>query len=295
MNETTMPTGRPLSQVLRDGDFVLAPGVFDLISARSADALGFNALYMTGYGVSASLLGMPDAGYVSITDMLGRVQQICARTSTPLIADADTGFGGALNVQHAVRGYERAGAQAIQLEDQEFPKKCGHTLGRRVIPLEDMVTKIRVAADSRDSADFLIVARTDARTAHGLDEALRRGEAFAEAGADVLFIESPESVEEMETICARFDAPLLANMVEGGRTPVLSQAELTALGYRLAIFPAIGMLAAARALREVYGALRQDGGSAGVRDRLLAFDQMNELTGFPDVWAFDARYGDAAE
>jgi len=295
MNETTMPTGRPLAQALRDGDFVLAPGVFDLISARSADALGFNALYMTGYGVSASLLGMPDAGYVSITDMLGRVQQICTRTSTPLIADADTGFGGALNVQHAVRGYERAGAQAIQLEDQEFPKKCGHTLGRRVIPLEDMVTKIRVAADSRDSGDFLIVARTDARTAHGLDEALRRGEAFAEAGADVLFIESPESVEEMEAICARFDAPLLANMVEGGRTPVLSQTELVALGYRLAIFPAIGMLAAARTLREVYGALRQDGGSAAVHDRLLAFDEMNELTGFPDVWAFDARYGDAAE
>jgi len=283
---------KSIAQCLRDGEFVMAPGVFDLISARTADMLGFRALYMTGYGVAASLLGRPDAGYATYTDMVGRVRQICERTSTPLIADADTGFGGALNVQHAVRGYESAGCQAIQIEDQEFPKKCGHTLGRRVIPLDDMVTKIRVAADSRDSRDFLIVARTDARTAHGLDEALRRGEAFARAGADVLFIESPESEEEMATICRTFDQPLLANIVEGGRTPVLSADELTALGYSVAIFPAIGFLAVGKVLREVYGTLQAKGDSRPAADHLAAFSDMNELTGFPEVWSFDETYGD---
>lgn len=276
-----------LARTLNSGAFVAAPGIYDLISARVADRMGFSALYMTGYGVAASHLGLPDAGYMTYTDMLGRVRQICERTTTPLIADADTGFGGALNVQQAVRGYEQAGCQAIQIEDQEFPKKCGHTLGRRVIPLEDMVTKIRVAADSRRSEDFLIIARTDARTSLGLDEALRRGEAFAEAGADILFIESPESEGEMAQIGARFDRPLLANLVEGGRTPMLSRARLTELGYRVAIYPATGFLTTARALQGAYGAV----GADEAAPNLLDFGDMNDLMGFPEVWAFDEKYG----
>ncbi|MDP6342430.1 MAG: isocitrate lyase/PEP mutase family protein [Alphaproteobacteria bacterium] len=283
---------RSIAQCLRDGEFVLAPGVFDLVSARVADQQGFNALYMTGYGVAASYLGRPDAGYATYTDMVGRAAQIVERTATPLIADADTGFGGALNVQHTVRGYEKAGVQAIQIEDQEFPKKCGHTLGRTVIPLDDAVTKIRVAADARDSADFLIIARTDSRTSLGLDEALRRGEAFAEAGADVIFIESPESVEEMEAICNNFDQPLFANMVEGGRTPMLSATELQDLGFAIAIFPATGFLAAARALNDAYGALLDDGITTAVKDRLYPFEAMNELMGFEEVWEFDKTYGE---
>ena len=281
-----------IAQCLRDGEFVLAPGIFDLISARTADRMGFHAIYMTGYGIAASYLGQPDAGYATYTDMVGRAAQVAERTSTPLIADADTGFGGPLNVQHAVRGYENAGVQAIQIEDQQFPKKCGHTLGRLVVPLEDMVTKIKVAAEARDSDDFLIIARTDSRTTLGLDEALRRGEAFAKAGADVIFIESPETEEEMRTVCRSFETPCIANMVEGGRTPLLSAVELQEIGFAMAIFPATGFLATAQALHNAYGALKTDGISNAVADHLYPFEEMNRLMGFEAVWEFDKTYGD---
>ncbi|MDP6709194.1 MAG: isocitrate lyase/PEP mutase family protein [Alphaproteobacteria bacterium] len=280
-----------LKERLRQGGLVTAPGVYDLISARLADGFGFEAIYMTGYGVAASLLGMPDAGYATYSDMVGRVRQIAERTTTPLIADADTGFGGALNVQQAVRGYEQAGAAGIQIEDQEFPKRCGHTLGRRVVPIEDMATKIRVAVDARQSDDFLIVARTDARTSLGLDEALRRGEAFAAAGADVLFIESPESEDEMAQICQSFDAPLLANMADGGRTPVLPAARLEELGYAIAIFPGTAFLAATQAMARAYGHLKEQGSSAEIDLALYPFEEMNKLMGFEEVWAFDDTYG----
>src|SRR5215510_16420288 len=193
---------RAFAERLGRKELIAAPGVYDMISAKLADRLGFDCLYMTGYGVVASHLGLPDAGLATYTDMVSRVAQIASQTRTPLIADGDTGYGGLLNVQHTVQGYEAAGAQAIQLEDQEVPKKCGHTPGRRVVPMADMVRKIEVAAAARRSRDFLIIARTDARTAHGLDEALRRADAYARAGADVLFVESPESVDEMRHIGA---------------------------------------------------------------------------------------------
>ncbi|MEA3084819.1 MAG: hypothetical protein QOC89_2516, partial [Paraburkholderia sp.] len=195
-------------------EIVTAPGIFDMISAKMADSMGFECLYMTGFGTVASYLGLPDAGLATYTDMVNRVAAFCGGTNTPMICDGDTGYGGLLNVAHTVRGYEQAGAAGIQLEDQEFPKKCGHTPGRRVIPVEDMVRKIKVAVESRSDRDFQVVARTDARTSLGLDEALRRGEAYAKAGADVLFIESPESIEELETIGRTFDVPLLVNVVE---------------------------------------------------------------------------------
>ena len=182
---------------LNQPGLVVAPGIFDMVSLRLADPLGFDALYMTGFGTVASHMGLPDAGLATYSDMVGRVTAMAGMAKTPLIADADTGYGGLLNLRHTIRGYESAGAAAIQLEDQEFPKKCGHTPGRRVISTEDMVRKIRVAVDSRQSGEFLIIARTDARTTLGLDEALRRAEAYAKAGADMLFVESPESEEEM--------------------------------------------------------------------------------------------------
>ena len=279
-----------LRHQLKPGNLIIAPGVYDLISAMSADRMGFDAIYMTGYGVVASYLGLPDAGLASYADMKNRVETIVGRTKTPLIADADTGFGGLLNVDLTVRGYEIAGAAAIQIEDQEFPKKCGHTPGRRVVPLEDMVQKIRVARDARDSQDFLIVARTDARTAHGLDEALRRAEAFATAGADVLFVESPESEEEMEKICSSFDLPCLANMVEGGRTPVLSRQQLLEIGYQIAIFPATGFLGAAAAFDKIYGTLKTEGSSIASQVPLFPFDEMNRLMGFERVWDFDKKH-----
>lgn len=269
-----------------------APGVFDMISARVADEMGFEALYMTGFGTVASYLGLPDAGLATYTDMVNRAGAMAQASRTPLIADGDTGYGGLLNVAHTVRGYERAGVAAIQLEDQEFPKKCGHTPGRRVIPLEDMVRKIKVAIETRDSSDFLIIARTDARTAHGLDEALRRAEAYAEAGADVLFVESPETEEEMARICRTIDKPLVANMVEGGRTPVLDRATLEHLGYSLAIFPGSGFLAAAAALRDVYGKIARDGSTAGYTGALHDFGDFAKLMGFEAVWEFDKRHAD---
>ena len=281
---------KTLRQLFADKEFVTAPGVFDGISARIADRMGFPALYMTGYGTVASHLGLPDAGLASYTEMVSRVETLTAVTTTPLIADGDTGYGGLLNVQRTVRGYEKAGAAAIQLEDQEFPKKCGHTPGRRVIPMDDMVGKIRVAVESRDSEDFLIIARTDARTTLGLDEALRRGEAYAKAGADVLFIESPESEEEMAKICASFDTPCLANMVEGGRTPVVSRDRLVELGYALAIFPATGFLAMGAALHSVYGTLKAEGSSVGATAPMDSFADFTKLMGFQEVWDFDKRH-----
>lgn len=279
-----------LRDKLQPGKLLTAPGVFDGISVRLADRMGFDCLYMTGYGTVASHLGLPDAGLASYRDMVDRVRVFAGLASTPMVADGDTGYGGLLNVEHTVRGYEAAGAAAIQLEDQEFPKKCGHTPGRRVIPIEQAAAKIRVAAESRDSRDFLIVARTDARTAHGLDEALRRAEAFARAGADILFVESPESVEEMEIIGRSFDLPLLVNVVEGGKTPVLSAEEYIGLGYRMAIFPALGFLAMGAALESVYGTLKQSGASTGVTAPLAGFMEFSKAMGFQQVWDFEKEH-----
>jgi 2,3-dimethylmalate lyase len=285
-------TAAALRARIKAPGLITAPGVYDMISARIADRMGFPALYMTGFGVVASYLGLPDAGLATYTDMVGRVNQICALTQTPLIADADTGYGGMLNVAHTVRGYINAGAAAVQIEDQEFPKKCGHTPGRRVIACEDMVKKIRVAVEARAADDILIVARTDARTAHGLDEALRRADAYAKAGADILFVESPESEQEMERICTSFDLPLIANMVEGGRTPVLSAQRLEQLGYKIAIFPATGFLAAGAALESIYMTLKRDGSSVKVSVPLQEFSEFTRLMGFQEVWDFDKRHAD---
>ncbi|WP_136684329.1 isocitrate lyase/PEP mutase family protein [Falsirhodobacter xinxiangensis] len=278
-----------LKAALIKGDFVLAPGVFELISAMIADRIGFPALYVTGYGTVASHMGLPDAGIATYSDMIGRIARIVERTNTPVIADADTGYGGLLNVRHTVQGYEQAGVSAIQLEDQEFPKKCGHTPNRRVVPLEDMVRKIEVAVDARRSDDFLIVARTDARTGLGLDEAIRRGRAFAAAGADVVFVESPESEAEMAQIVAEIDAPLFANMVNGGRTPLLSADRLKELGYAIAIHPAVGFLSMGAALRAAYADLKANGETSPAID-LHDFSEFNELLGFKDVWEFEKRF-----
>jgi 2-methylisocitrate lyase-like PEP mutase family enzyme len=237
-------------------------------------------------------MGLPDAGLATYSDMVGRVTAMAGMARNPLIADGDTGYGGLLNMRHTVRGYEAAGAAAIQLEDQEFPKKCGHTPGRRVIPMEDMVRKIRVAVDARQSPDFLIIARTDARTSLGLSEALRRAEAYARAGADLLFVESPESEEEMRTIGRSFNLPLVANMVERGRTPVLSRDDLAGLGYKLAIFPVTAMLASVHAMTQVYQQFKDTGSSAGSAVPLYDFGALTQLMGFEDVWDFEKRYAE---
>ena len=280
---------KALKATLSEGGFVLAPGVFDLISAKIADRMDFPALYVTGYGTVASYMGLPDAGIATYRDMLERIAQIVKMTDAPVIADADTGYGGLLNVRQTTRGYEDAGVTAMQMEDQEFPKRCGHTLGRRVIPLADMVQKIEVAVDSRDSDDFLIIARTDARTALGLDEAIARGKAYREAGADVVFVESPESVDEMKRVRDEIDGPLFANMVNGGRTPLLSAEQLTDMGYQIAIHPAVGFLAIGHALNHAYSDLLKNGTTTDDVP-LYSFDDFNELMGFDDVWEFEKKF-----
>ena len=279
-----------LKKMIEAGEFITAPGVFDMISTIVADRMGFPALYVTGYGVSASHLGLPDAGIMTYTDMETRVRRIAESSSTPVIADADTGYGGLLNVHHTVRGYEAAGVCAIQIEDQEYPKKCGHTPGRRVVPLEDMVSKIKVANDSRSSEDFLIIARTDSRTSLGLDEALRRGEAFERAGADVIFIEAPETVEEMQMINNRIGKPTLANMVSGGKTPILSSAKLAEIGFAIGIHPALGFLAVGHALQSAYGELLDTGDVANAQ--LDNFGEFSKMMGFEDVWEFDRKWAE---
>jgi 2-methylisocitrate lyase-like PEP mutase family enzyme len=285
-----------LAAALRARRFLVAPGIFDMISARIADGMGFQALYVTGFGTVASHLGVPDAGIATYTDMIGRIARFAQGCRTPVIADADTGYGGLLNVRHTVQGYEAAGVAGIQLEDQEVPKKCGHTLGRRVIPAEDMAMKIAVAVEARRDPDFLIVARTDARTALGLDEAIRRGKLYRQAGADVVFVESPESEEEMRRIGQEIDAPLLANMVEGGRTPILPAARLAEIGYAMSIYPAVGFLAAAAALERAYRHLHEHGDSLGLpAGESYGFGRICELMGFPEVWDFEKRWDAAAK
>lgn len=276
--------------------FVVAPGIFDMISAKVADGMGFDCLYVTGFGTVASHLGVADAGIATYTDMISRVGRFAQMSKTPVIADADTGYGGLLNVRHTVMGYEAAGVTGIQLEDQEVPKKCGHTPGRKVIPAEEMVLKIKVAAEARRDPNFLIVARTDARTGLGLEEAIRRGRMYGDAGADVVFIESPESEAEMVAIGkAITDKPLLANNVEGGRTPILSKERLTEIGYGIAIYPAVGFLAVAAALERAYTHLKQHGDSNGLpAQESYGFGRICELMGFPEVWDFEKRWAQPA-
>ena len=281
-----------LRTLLSEGHFCTVPGVFDGVSAKIADAQGFPALYLTGYGVSASLLGRPDAGYLTMDHMVDRIRRITAVTSTPLIADADTGFGGIANVEACVLGYEHAGAQAIQIEDQEFPKRCGHTKNKSVIDADEAALKIKVACDSRSSADFLVIARTDALSVLGLDEALRRGERFLEAGADILFIESPQTETEFEAIARRFEGRwLLANLVEGGRSPLLPASRLRSLGYQIALYPVFGLSVMIESLTEAYAALDQEGDVTRVEAARANFDVVNEVVGFPGVWALDEQYG----
>lgn len=288
-----MPDKTSLPELLTRPDILALPGVYDGISARVAESLGFPALYMTGYGAVASALGFPDAGLASYSEMLDRVRCIAGALTVPFIADGDTGYGGLLNVDRTVRGYAAAGAAGIQIEDQEFPKKCGHTEFRRVIPMDDAVKKIRVAVDARPSKDFLIVARTDARYAEGLDAALRRAEGFLAAGADILFVESPESLEELRRVAETFrGATLLANMVEGGRTPYLSAAELQTMGFKIALYPASGFLTAAGALHAVYERLLRHGIGTGASAPMLPFAEMNRLLGFPAVHSFERRWSD---
>lgn len=272
-------------------DILVAPGCFDCLTARLVETAGFEAAYVTGAGMSISMLGAPDLGLASFSEILDRLGRICDVLTVPVIADGDTGFGGPLNIIRTVRGYERAGVSAIQLEDQESPKRCGHESGRRVVAPSEMAQRVRAACDARVDPDFMIIARTDARSLHGLDEAIDRVSAYREAGADVVFVESPESEDELKQVAQALPGvPLMANMVEGGRTPLIGAARLQELGYALTIFPnAVTRLIAgscSRMLKE----LHENGTTAGRMDEMLDHDALWSLFSRDKWLALEQRY-----
>lgn len=280
-----------LRQKLESGEFIVVPGVQDMIATVMADKVGFDFVYGSGYWLTASALGLPDAGIATYTEMVDRMRTVVRTSRAAVIADADTGYGGLLNVHHTVRGYEAAGVTAIQIEDQEFPKKCGHTPNKRCVPVEDMVEKIKVAAEAReDKENFLIIARTDARASLGVDEAMRRLDAYATAGADILFFEAPQSEEEMRRACAAFDKPMLANMADGGKTPILPASVLQEIGYAMAIFPAMTSLVAAAAMEAALRHLKASGTSQGAEVPMADFGEFCERIGFREVWNFEKRW-----
>ncbi|MEM5470270.1 isocitrate lyase/PEP mutase family protein [Hoeflea sp. AS60] len=279
-----------LKAALESGQFVLAPGIHDMITAAVSNKIGFDFVYASGYWMTASALGLPDAGIASYTQMVDRVATLCRTSNAGVIADADTGYGGLLNVHHTVRGYEEAGVVAIQIEDQEFPKKCGHTPFKRVVPMIDMVEKIKVAVEARRNPETLIIARTDARQTDGFEGAMKRGIAYGEAGADVVFLEALESEDEMRDACSRISKPMMANMADGGRTPIRSKEELQAMGYNMAIFPAATGLAAAAAAEAVLKLLKNEGTSLSPDVPLFNFSEFNSLIGFDEVWEFERRW-----
>jgi 2-methylisocitrate lyase-like PEP mutase family enzyme len=279
-----------LKQAFGERRAILVPGAANALTARIIEDLGFEAIYLTGAGLANTNLGVPDIGLVTLTELVDATAAITAVTALPLIVDGDTGFGNALNVMRTVRALERAGAAAIQLEDQVSPKRCGHFEGKEVIPTAEMVGKLRAAVDARRSEDFLVIARTDARAIEGLDAAIERAQSYAEAGADLTFVEAPVSLDELAEIPGRLSVPQVANMVVGGKTPLASQQELAAMGYGLVLYANAALQASVLAMQEVLGALRTDGFLARVENRLAGFAERQRVVGKNEWDALEARF-----
>jgi len=279
-----------LRKLIEAEDILMCPGTYDPLMAKLIKRLGFEAMYMTGAGVSHSTLAMPDLGLTTMTEMVHRATQLADASELPLICDADTGYGNALNVMRTVREYERAGVAGIHIEDQEMPKRCGHFMGKSLIETDEMVGKLKAALDARQDEDFMIIARTDARTAVGFDEALDRAHAYAEAGADVIFFESPRSVEELTAVPKAIDKPVLANMVETGLTPLLSASELQDLGYGVVIFAGGLARFLARQAEGFLQNLKNTGTTAAYMDRMNSFQEQNDLLELPKFEAMAKKY-----
>ncbi|MDQ7829524.1 MAG: oxaloacetate decarboxylase [Armatimonadota bacterium] len=275
---------------LATGPILVAPGAPDALTARIVERTGFEAVYFTGAGFAYTHLGAPDLGLVTLTETAWRVGTIVEATALPVIVDADDGYGGPFNVRRTVRLLEAAGAAAVQLEDQVAPKRCGHLAGQRVVPPDVMVGKLKAAVDARRDPALVVIARTDARAVEGLDAALERAHRYREAGADLLFVEAPRTREELARIARELPPPVMANMVEGGRTPLLSAPELDALGFRLVIFPGAAVRAAALVVTRLMERLRQDGSTAAMVDAMLSFDQLNALLDLPHFQEQERRY-----
>ena len=281
-----------IAELLATGEPLVLPGVYDALSARLAAAAGFRAVFLSGFAMAATRLGRPDVGLLTQTEVLDTARLVCAVSPCPVIVDIDTGWGGPLNVERTVAELLRLGAAGCFLEDQEWPKRCGHMEGKRVVPLDEYLPKLHAALRLRGDRPFHVTARTDARAVAGLDEAVRRARAYAEAGADAVFVEAPESIEEMTAVRAALPphVPLVANMVEQGKTPVRTAAELGAAGYGLVVVPVAGLLASAHALRDVYRALSNDGDTRAVAARMLGFVEMNAFLGLDELYRREAAW-----
>jgi methylisocitrate lyase len=264
-------------------EIVVLPGAHDALTLRLAEQAGFQAVTCGGYSATASLLGAPDVQQLTMTEMADMYARLCDATELPLFADGDTGYGNTTNVARTVRAYERAGVAGLFIEDQESPKRCGHMEGKRVISAGDMVAKLKAALDARIDADLIICARTDARAVHGLDDAIERCQLYREAGADLLFVDAPISVEELRRVCSEIDGPCFANLVEGGKTPILSARQLEAMGFAAVTWPVSASYAIAHAVAEVYAALLRDGTTNAMRDRMVDFAAFNSLIGLEQV------------
>ena len=279
-----------LRDLLKEPGLVRAPGAFDAWSARLVEKAGFPVAYMTGYGASASVLGQPDIGLMTMSETVAQARNMAAAVDIPIIGDGDTGYGGILNVIRTVQEFETAGVAGLQLEDQVFPKRCGHMEGKQLIPKDEMTAKIKAAADARRSEAFVIVARTDARAVTGLQDAIARARAYADAGADVMFVEAPQTIEEMLEIAGAINLPLIANMVEKGKTPFLTADELEKIGYKMAIYPVSTLYAATKAMMGLLRRLKKDGTTANCLDDMVGFEEFNELIGAEKMRALEKKF-----
>lgn len=274
MNKTTR-----FKKLVLDEEILVLPGAYDALSAKTVELAGFNAVTLGGYPASASLLAKPDVSLLTLTEMVDHLRHIVEAVDIPVFGDGDTGHGNVTNVARTIRLFENAGVAGLFIEDQVFPKRCGHMEGKQVIHIEEMCAKIRAAVDARKDPDLVIMARTDALAVHGLDAAIERGNRYKEAGADLIFIEAPQSIEEMRRITREVNAPLLANMIEGGKTPIISAKELQAIGYSVVAFPLSTLYAAAWALREVMTKLASEGSTKTCLDHMVTFESFNHLVG----------------
>ena len=281
---------RRLHELVERKQGLVVPGAYDCVSAKLVERAGFQAVYMTGYGTSASRLGLPDLGFAGLCEMADHARNMASTVSIPLIADADTGYGNALNVRRTVRMYETAGVAALHLEDQMLPKRCGHLAGKQVVPLEEFAQKIRAAVEARTDPDLLVIARTDAIAVTGFDDALRRGEAAVQAGADILFVEAPTSEQQIETVAKTFDTPLLFNYAPGGRSPLLPFKRLRELEYAIILLPVDTLFVAVKAIQGFLGGVKERDDVLAFTDRYIPFAEFNELIGVTEQMAMGERY-----
>lgn len=285
-----MSRGLAIKAHIKDSGLLVAPGAFNALTAKIIERVGFSAVYVTGFGAAANLLGAPDIGLLSFTEMLRHVSYIADAVKIPVIADADTGYGNVLNVTRTVREYERAGVAAIQLEDQVWPKRCGHMDGKQVVDKLDMVGKIKAAVDARHDINTLIIARTDAVAVNGIDDAIERAHLYSEAGADILFIEAPRDKEFLLSLPNLFSKPLLANMVEGGKSPLINVSELSSSGYKIAIYPVSSLFVTAYVTTKLMTSLKEQGTTEAMLSEMVRFEEFTDIVGLPELRSLEKKY-----